>query len=188
MSLQQVEVLVPIPILEKFSYLLPSQLKDSPPIPGSRVIVPFGNRNLVGVVWDVKKNITAKGRKLKNIKEILDHKPLLDKESLELADWASRYYHYPLGDVISYFFPPPIRKGKEAKFVEVKFLELTSKGDFLNIDDLSKAPNQKKLIEVLKDKRELSQKAAAAYGVNTSSINALAVSYTHLTLPTILRV
>ena len=173
MSVQQVEVLVPIPILEKFSYLLPSKFKDSPPRPGTRVIVPFGNRNLVGVVWDVKKNITAKGRKLKNIKEVLDHKPLLDKESLELADWASRYYHYPLGDVISYFFPPPIRKGKEAKFAEVKFLELTSKGDFLNIDDLSKAPNQKKLIEVLKDKKELSQKAAAAYGVNTSSINAL---------------
>ena len=173
MSVQQVEVLVPIPILEKFSYLLPSQYKDSPPRPGTRVIVPFGNRNLVGVVWDVQKNITAKGRKLKDIKEVLDHKRLLDKESLELADWASRYYHYPLGDVISYFFPPPIRKGKEAKFAEVKFLELTSKGDFLNIDDLSKAPNQKKLIEVLKDKRELSQKAAAAQGVNTSAINAL---------------
>ena len=69
MSVQQVEVLVPIPILEKFSYLLPSQFKDNPPRPGTRVIVPFGNRNLVGVVWDVKKNITAKGRKLKNIKD-----------------------------------------------------------------------------------------------------------------------
>ena len=173
MSLQQVEVLVPIPILEKFSYLLPPQFKDSPPKPGSRVVVPFGNRNLVGVVWSVKKNITAKSRKLKYIKEVLDRRPLLNAESLDLADWASRYYHYPLGDVISYFFPPPIRKGKEAKFAEVKCLGLTSKGDFLNIDDLSKAPNQKKLIEVLKEKKELSQQAAAAYGVNTSSINAL---------------
>ncbi len=72
MSIEQVEVLVPVPILEKFSYLLPSQYKDSPPRPGTRVIVPFGNRNLVGVVWDVKKNITAKGRKLKNIKDVAD--------------------------------------------------------------------------------------------------------------------
>ena len=173
MSIEQVEVLVPIPILEKFSYLLPVQFQDNPPRPGSRVIVPFGNRNLVGIVWSVGKRSVIKGRKLKYVREVLDQKPLLDKESLQLADWASRYYHYPLGDVISYFFPPPIRKGKEAKFVEVKFLELTSKGDFLNIDDLSKAPNQKKLIEVLKDKKELSQKAATAYGVNTSSINAL---------------
>ena len=157
MSIEQVEVLVPIPILEKFSYLLPVQFQDNPPRPGSRVIVPFGNRNLVGVVWSVGKHSAIKGRKLKYVREVLDQKPLLDKESLQLADWASRYYHYPLGDVISYFFPPPIRKGKEAKFVEVKFLELTSKGDFLNIDDLSKAPNQKKLIEVLKDKKELSQ-------------------------------
>ncbi len=129
MSIEQVEVLVPIPILEKFSYLLPTQFKDSPPRPGSRVIVPFGNRNLVGVVWHVGKNSAVKGRKLKYVKEVLDQNPLLDKESLELAEWASRYYHYPLGDIISYFFPPPIRKGKEAKFLEVKFLELTSKGD-----------------------------------------------------------
>ena len=142
-------------------------------MPGSRVIVPFGNRDLSGVVWNVGKNNAPKGRKLKYLIEVLDSKPLLDKESLLLADWASRYYHYPLGEVISYFFPPSIRKGKEAKFAEVKFLELTSKGEFLNVEDLSKAPNQKKLIELIKEKKDLSQKAATAYGVNTSSINAL---------------
>ena len=173
MSAEQVEVLVPIPIPEKFSYLLPNKIKDTPPRPGARVVVPFGNRNLVGVVWDVKKNINTNGRKLKYVKEVLDNEPLLDKESLELADWAPRYYHYPLGDVISYFFPPPIRKGKEAKFAELKFLELTTKGEFVNLEDLSKSPNQRKLIEILKEKHELSQRAARAYGVNPSSINAL---------------
>ena len=140
MSVKQVEVLVPIPIPEKFSYLLPNQMKASPPKPGTRVIVPFGNRNLVGVVWNVGKGIAPKGKKLKYLKEVLDYQPLLDKASLNLADWASRYYHYPLGDVISYFFPPPIRKGKEAKFVEIKFLELTNKGEFVNIEELS-SPN-----------------------------------------------
>ena len=173
MSVNQVEVLVPIPIPEKFSYLLPDQIKNSPPRPGTRVIVPFGNRNLIGVVWAVGKNTAPKGKKLKYLKEVLDYEPLLDKASLDLADWASRYYHYPLGEVISYFFPPSIRKGKEAKFTELKFLELTSKGEFVNLEDLSKSPNQKKLIEVLKEKKELSQRAANAYGVNSSSINAL---------------
>ena len=148
-------------------------MKASPPKPGTRVIVPFGNRNLVGVVWNVGNGIAPKGKKLKYLKEVLDYQPLLDKASLNLADWASRYYHYPLGDVISYFFPPPIRKGKEAKFVEIKFLELTNKGEFVNIEELSKSPNQKKLIEVLQEKKTLSQRAANAYGVNSSSINAL---------------
>ena len=60
MSIEQVEVLVPIPILEKFSYLLPAQFQDDPPGPGSRVLVPFGRRNLVGVVWDVKKILLQK--------------------------------------------------------------------------------------------------------------------------------
>ena len=117
-----IEVLVPIPLLEKFSYLLPKKLHSNPPKPGSRVIVPFGNRILVGVVWNTDAKQPKKLKKYKYIKEVLDVEPLLDKESLELADWASRYYHYPLGEVISYFFPPSLRKGKEAKFLETKFL------------------------------------------------------------------
>ena len=106
MSSNLIEVLVPIPLLEKFSYLLPKDLHSNPPKPGSRVIVPFGKRTLVGVVWKIDTEKGNKERKYKYIKEILDLEPLLDKESLELADWASRYYHHPLGEVISYFFPP----------------------------------------------------------------------------------
>ena len=50
MSLDLVEVLIPIPLMENFSYLPPKNnsnlLKQ-----GSRVLVPFGKRTLVGVVW-----------------------------------------------------------------------------------------------------------------------------------------
>ena len=64
----------------------------------------------------------------KRIKEVLDALPLLSSNSMNLAEWSSRYYHYPLGEIIQYFFPPSLRKGKEAKFRESKYIELTSKG------------------------------------------------------------
>ena len=172
MSLDLVEVLIPIPLMEKFSYLPPKNnsnlLKQ-----GSRVLVPFGKRTLVGVVWSFSDRDKSLKRKYKHIKEVLDEVPLLDTNSIQLAEWSSRYYHYPLGEIISYFFPPSLRKGKEAKFRESQYLELTSKGSFLEEESLSRAPIQQKLISILKDKKEITLKSAQAFGVSNAVINGL---------------
>jgi primosomal protein N' (replication factor Y) len=172
MSEDLVEVLVPIPLMEKFSYLPPknntSSLKQ-----GSRVLIPFGRRILVGVIWGFVKKDPFDKRKYKYIKDVLDESPLLDANSISLAEWSSRYYHYPLGEIITYFFPPSIRKGKDAKFRESKYLELTSKGSFLQATDLSRAPSQQKLIELLKEKTEISLKSAQAFGISAAVINGL---------------
>ncbi len=172
MSLDLVEVLIPIPLMEKFSYLPPKNnsnlLKQ-----GSRVLVPFGKRTLVGVVWSFSERDKSSNRKYKYIKEILDEVPLLDSNSINLAEWSSRYYHYPLGEIISYFFPPSLRKGKEAKFRESKYLELTSKGSFLEEETLTRAPSQQKLISILKDKKEMTLKSAQAFGISNAAVNGL---------------
>ena len=173
MSDNLIEVLVPIPLLEKFSYLLPKHIKASLPLPGSRVLVPFGRRTLVGVVWKTNSPPNLKIKKYKYIKEIIDDEPLLSKDLLDLADWASRYYHHPLGEVISYFFPPSLRKGKEAKFLETSFWDLTNKGEFFRMEDLSRAPNQQKALEIFREKGELAQIAAKAFGITQPALSAL---------------
>ena len=172
MNSQLIEVLVPIPLMEKFSYLAPKD--DQAPLKqGSRVLVPFGRRTLVGIIWNFSKKDSSDPRKYKHIIKVLDDRPLLDSHSMDLAEWASRYYHYPLGEIISYFFPPSLRKGKEASFKESKYLELTSKGSFLKDEDLARAPGQKKLVSLLKEKKELSAKSAKAYGISNAVINGL---------------
>ena len=172
MNSQLIEVLVPIPLMEKFSYLAPKD-DQSPLKQGSRVLVPFGRRTLVGIIWDFSKKDSSDPRKYKHIIKVLDDRPLLDSHSMDLAEWASRYYHYPLGEIISYFFPPSLRKGKEASFKESKYLELTTKGSFLKEEDLARAPGQKKLVSLLKEKKELSAKSAKAYGISNAVINGL---------------
>ena len=172
MASELIDVLVPIPVLEKFSYL-PAKGSRVLPKPGSRVLIPFGRRTLVGIVWKISKLDKSDKRKYKHIKEILDDSPLLDTNALKLAEWSSRYYHYPLGEIISYFFPPSLRKGEEAKFRQAKYLELTSRGEFLDMKSLEKAPAQKKLITLLQEKHEVSIKSLKAFGISSVSVKSL---------------
>jgi len=173
MNLELVEVLVPVPLLEKFSYLLPKHLQANPPQKGARVLVPFGRRTLVGVVWKTNTNTNSKPRKYKYIKEIIDNETLLSEELLNLADWAARYYHYPLGEVVSHFFTPSLRKGKEAKFLETAFWDLTNKGEFVQLEDFSRAPSQQKALEIFRQEGELAQIAAKAYGISQPTLSAM---------------
>ena len=172
MAEELVDVLVPIPLLEKFSYLPPKNSKY-PIKQGSRVLIPFGNRTLVGVIWGKRLQGSADKRKHKRIKEVLDAVPLLSSNAMNLAEWSSRYYHYPLGEIITYFFPPSLRKGNEASFRQSKYIEITSKGEFINEDLLSNAPVQRKLITILKEKKEISLKSLTAFEISPSAVTGL---------------
>ena len=172
MAEELVDVLVPIPLLEKFSYLPPKNSKY-PIKQGSRVLIPFGNRTLVGVIWGKRLQGSADKRKHKRIKEVLDAIPLLSSNAMNLAEWSSRYYHYPLGEIITYFFPPSLRKGNEASFRQSKYIEITSKGEFINEDLLSNAPVQRKLITILKEKKEISLKSLTAFEISPSAVTGL---------------
>ena len=172
MAEELVDVLVPIPLLGKFSYLPPKNSKY-PIKQGSRVLIPFGNRTLVGVIWGKRLQGSADKRKHKRIKEVLDAVPLLSSNSMNLAEWSSRYYHYPLGEIITYFFPPSLRKGNEASFRQSKYIEITSKGEFINEDSLSNAPVQRKLITILKEKKEISLKSLTAFEISPSAVTGL---------------
>ena len=136
MSFKVIEVLVPVPVHKTFFYKLPKKSLDIPK-PGTRVLVNFKKRSLVGVVWG-SRLLAEQASNYKRIEEILDNKPLISKDLQELADWASRYYHYPLGEVISYFLPPSLRKGKRPTFFETSFWTLSNKGEFLDIQSLNK--------------------------------------------------
>ena len=172
MAEELVDILVPIPLLEKFSYLPPKNSKY-PIKQGSRVLIPFGNRTLVGVIWGKRLQGSADKRKHKRIKEVLDAVPLLSSNAMNLAEWSSRYYHYPLGEIITYFFPPSLRKGNEASFRQSKYIEITSKGEFINEDLLSNAPVQRKLITILKEKKEISLKSLTAFEISPSAVTGL---------------
>ena len=102
MSGPLLRVAVPVPLFQHFDYSLPSELPM--PAPGTRVRVPFGPRRLIGVVLGL--STAAPGPRTRALIEILDERPALDQELLALGDWAARYYHEPIGQVLATMLPP----------------------------------------------------------------------------------
>jgi primosomal protein N' (replication factor Y) (superfamily II helicase) len=76
---------------------------------GMRVLVPFGNKQAVGVIVEVTDSSDVDREKLKSAVRILRETPALGRDWLELAQFCSGYYHRPLGEVIFSGLPVRLR-------------------------------------------------------------------------------
>src|ERR1700722_10584984 len=94
------DVAVPVPLDAHFTYRIDA---SHPPVLGGRVIVPFRNEKLIGVVTrlhDEPPPVEAK-----SIEQILDDEAIVSPQLLELARWISQYYLAPLGEVLRTMLP-----------------------------------------------------------------------------------
>ncbi|HSI24243.1 MAG TPA: primosomal protein N' [Methylotenera sp.] len=80
---------------------------------GSRVIVPFAGRNLVGVVLQVKHTSDYPIEKLKPVSHVFDDS-VFDAPSFNLLKFCADYYHYPLGQALISALPLRLRQLKPA--------------------------------------------------------------------------
>ncbi len=106
------DVALPVPLAHAFTYTLPDALIDRV-VPGARVVVPFGSRNSVGIVVDVKD-----GEPPPNAKEVLstfDEAPALPSDLLAFLRDVSSYYLAPIGEVVKLALPPEDRAAAKAK-------------------------------------------------------------------------
>ncbi len=107
-----IQVAVPSPLCRTFDYRPPES--GSLPALGGRVRIPFGRRSIIGVVTDIVTHSALPAARLKTVLEVLDLDPLFSQELLGLLQWASDYYHHPIGEVISAALPQALRHGRPA--------------------------------------------------------------------------
>ena len=81
---------------------------------GMRVLVPFGNKQAVGVIVGLADTSAISIDKLKPAVRILRETPALTRDWLDLAQFCSDYYHRPLGEVIFNGLPVRLRKASAA--------------------------------------------------------------------------
>jgi primosomal protein N' (replication factor Y) len=79
---------------------------------GYRVLVPFGKKRLVGVIWDVATKSKIADSRLRPVEKILRDVAPLPREWLALVEFCSGYYHSPLGQVVAAALPPRLRTAK----------------------------------------------------------------------------
>jgi primosomal protein N' (replication factor Y) len=94
------DVALPVPLDIVFSYRVP---EDMQPVVGGRVLVPFRQQRLSGIVvelHDRQPSVAAK-----NVISVLDSQPVLDRQLLDLGKWIANYYLAPLGEVLRGMLP-----------------------------------------------------------------------------------
>ena len=106
MTQQYCQVALPVPLRSTFTYAVPESLQEEDLI-GRRVVVPFRNRPMVGVVLAVA-NRAPGVKRVKEVASLLDSIPALTPELIELGNWISRYYLAPVGEVFRSMLPPEI--------------------------------------------------------------------------------
>ncbi len=102
-------VALPVPVPRLFDYR-PADGGVTAADVGCRVRVPFGPRELVGVVAGIgAPDADAPAAKAGHR---LDDAPLFHGELLESLRWLARYTHAPLGEVFATAMPAPLRQGE----------------------------------------------------------------------------
>ena len=149
-----VRVAIPSPLRRTFDYKLPPQLLlnavEDTLVPGTRVRVEFGRREVVGLVIESIDKSEIDPSQLKDIIAILDSDPLLPAPLFKLFIWAANYYQYPVGEALFSALPTLLRKGGQLPKQTITLWALTSIGHGLGPKSLARAPKQKALINLLK--------------------------------------
>jgi primosomal protein N' (replication factor Y) len=97
-------VALPVPLRTTFTYAVPEALRGTVQ-PGSRVLVPFRKKAMVGVVVEFAESAPP-GTKIREITRALDFVPALTPKLIELAHWIAGYYLAPVGEVLRAMLPP----------------------------------------------------------------------------------
>src|ERR1039457_3190821 len=95
------EVALPVPLDRTFTYAVG---EDQVPQRGARVIVPFRNEKLIGVVTVIN-TAPPEDFDVRFLEAVLDDEPLLSDHLLALAEWMAQYYLAPLGEVLRGMLP-----------------------------------------------------------------------------------
>ena len=104
MKAEYCNVALPVPLRNTFTYAIPTELRAQAQ-PGARVLVPFRQKSLVGVVVELVEAPPA-DTKIREVLKVLDLVPALTPKLLELGQWISGYYLAPIGEVFRAMLPP----------------------------------------------------------------------------------
>ena len=112
------DVAVPVPLDAVFTYRIPENSPE-PPI-GGRVIVPFREKRLCGIVTELHDREPK--FQTRRLSQVLDSTPALTSELMQLGRWIGQYYIAPIGEVFRSMLP------LSAEFRRVIGYHITDKG------------------------------------------------------------
>ncbi len=104
------------PVRREFTYAVPEPL-GSRAVPGTRAVVPFGRRRLVGVIVALEPESELPAGRLKEVLGILDDEPVVGAELLGLTRWIGERYACAFGEALAAVLPSPLKRERALRRV-----------------------------------------------------------------------
>lgn len=134
------KIALPVPINKYFTYWTDDYADTN--LVGMRVIVPFGSRNLTGII--IEEDFSEDINSLKPIFQLQDTEPTFSPIMLEFTKWISEYYFCSHGETLKAAAPPSFYQTIVNK---IKIFDFVSEQDIINIS--RKAPKRAKILQEL---------------------------------------
>ena len=164
---------VPVPLAETFDYRWEAEAPVPPP--GSRVSVPFGRSERIGVVVEHPACTALPAAKLKAVRAALDPEPLISAELFQTLAFAAAYYHHPIGEVLSHALPGLLRRRPQAERPPEPVWRLGAAAREGSWEELARrARRQAQALEALAEVEALAEGELRRRGVTRATLTRLA--------------
>jgi len=151
-SVQYIQVAVPVPMRQLFTYQVPELLQTPPLKVGERIVVPFAGRQLVAVVITLSANSEFALDKIKAILSRQSDDYCFSQQELDFLQQCANYYHHPLGDIINQALPVLLRQTKAITIDNPEIWQVQNVGADENVlmKLAKKSPKQYALYQLIK--------------------------------------
>ncbi|SER88075.1 replication restart DNA helicase PriA [Pseudomonas sp. NFACC02] len=139
---------LPSPLRRLFDYRVPDGVARSALQPGMRLRVPFGRREMIGILVEVADHSEVPADKLKPAIALLDQEAPLPPALFKLCLWTAQYYQHSLGDTLSWALPVLLRQGEPAEARQERFWQV-AEGASIDDSRIARAPKQKEALRTL---------------------------------------
>jgi primosomal protein N' (replication factor Y) (superfamily II helicase) len=161
-KMKYVDVILPLPLANTFTYSVPDEWADRVRI-GMRVVVPFGKKKMYTAVVHLVHMVMPTVYEAKDILCLLDEEPILRRPQMKFWEWISSYYQAFLGDVYQAAVPAGLKLESETKVCvnpefeaetvltekEEKVLMALSEGKPVTITELNKVTEMRDVMPTL---------------------------------------
>ncbi len=173
---QYIQVAIPVPMRQLFTYQVPEALSSPAIEVGERVVVPFGPRKVIAIVIDEQAECDFDVKKIKSIASRLNDNFNLSKPLVSFLQLCAHYYHHPVGDVFQQALPILLRKIENVTLsppMVWQAQESNEKNKAL-VEKLStKAAKQFSLFQIIESHHGISWVELRTLGYSKAQLNAL---------------
>jgi primosomal protein N' (replication factor Y) len=159
-----VEVLLPVPIPQTYTYRVPRELVEWVKV-GSRAVVEFGKSRVLTAVIVKIHNEPPQKTQAKYLLELLDAEPMVLPSQIWLFNWVAEYYMCYPGEVLNVALPSGLKISSQSKIQynpefahpellspeESLLMEVLLREDSLNYEEVGRLLDKQDVNKAIKD-------------------------------------